>query len=64
MLLQIALFHSFLWLSNIPIYVYVYTHRHMCVYVYIYTSYLSVHLLMDTSMFIVEGCFHVLAIVS
>ena len=54
-----AIFHSFLWLSNIPlcmyhcmhIYIYIYTHTH-----HIFLSQLSVggHL----------GCFHVLAVVN
>ena len=39
MLLQMALFHSFLWLSNLPLYVYVYVCVcvciHICVYIYI-----------------------------
>ena len=34
MLLQMALFHSFLWLSNIPLCVYIYTMEY---YIYIYT---------------------------
>ena len=53
MLLQIALFHSFLWLSNIPLCVY------MCVCNSHLTS-LSFHLLMGEHL----GCFPVLAIVN
>ena len=50
MVLQIAEFHSLLWLSSIHC---------VCVCVCMYTtSNLSIHLLMDA------GCFHVLAIVN
>ena len=46
MLLQMALFHSFLWLSNVPLYT--------------YTSFsLSIHLLMDiyvASMWVIVNC--------
>ena len=63
MLLQMAIFHYFLWLSNIPFCVCVCVCVCVCIYIYIHThyilfSYLSIHLLMDTS------CFHVLAIVN
>ena len=37
MLLQIALFHSFLWLSSVPLYVCVYIYMCVCVCVCIYT---------------------------
>ena len=49
MLLQMALFHSFLWLNNIPLYIYIYTHH-----IFFIRSSVDGHL----------GCFHVLAIVS
>ena len=48
MLLQMALFHSFLWLNSIPLCVCV----RVCIY--IYQSSINGHL----------GCFHVLAIVN
>ena len=57
MLLQMTLFHSFLWLSNIPWCVYIiYTCMYVCVCVciYIYHSSVNGHL----------GCFHVLPIVN
>ena len=54
MLLQMAKFLSFLWLSSIRLHVY--THRHTDTDTH--TSSLSIHLLMDT------GCFHILAIVN
>ena len=54
MLLQMALFHSFLWLSNISsfylyIYIYIYIHHIFCIH-----SPVDGHL----------GCFHVLVIVN
>ena len=64
-----AVFHSFLWLSNIQLCVYIY----VCVYIYIYTYIyiyiyhilLSCHLLPSVpSVGGYLGCFHVLAIVS
>ena len=48
MLLQMAKFHSFLWLSNIVLYIYVYKYIHI----------FFIHLLMDT------GGFYILAIVN
>ena len=54
-MLQMAKFHSFLWLSVIPLCVCVC----VCVCVYIYTtSSLSIHLLIDT------GSFYILAIIN
>ena len=47
MLLQLAIFHPFLWLSNIPLYV--------CVY--IYTHHIFIHSSVDGHL----GCSHVLA---
>ena len=47
MLLQMAFFHSFLWLSNIPLCV--------CIDIYI-TSSLSIHLLMDIWLFPCLAC--------
>ena len=48
-----ALFHSFSWLSNIPLYI--------CVYIYIYThTHLIFHSPVDRHL----GCFHVLATVN
>ena len=55
MLLQMARFHYFLWLSNIPLYIYVcvcYTHTHILIHTT--SSSIDGHL----------GCFHILAIVS
>ena len=55
MLLQMALFHSFLWLSNIPLYIYIYTHTHTYIYhIFFIHSSVDGHL----------GCFHVLAILN
>ena len=51
MLLQMALFHSFLWLSNAPLYIYIYIHMY---HVFFIHSYVDGHL----------GCFLVLAIVN
>ena len=61
MLLQMALFHSFLWLSNIPLCVCVC----VCVYIYIYVShiflvYIPIHSSIDGHL----GCFPVLAVVN
>ena len=52
MLLQMALFHLFLWLSNIPL-VCIYTHTHT-----------HTHLLFPLVLMNNLGCFHVLAIVN
>ena len=52
MLLQMALFHSFWWLSNISLY--------MCVCVYTHTLYLLYPFIFSGHL----GCFHVLAIVN
>ena len=38
MLLQMASFQSFLWLSNIPLYIYIYTHIHICHIFFIHSS--------------------------
>ena len=48
MLLQMALFHSFLWLSNIPLYIYI--------------DY--IHLLYPFICWWILGCFHILTIVN
>ena len=59
MLLQMARFHSFLWLSNIPLHTHTHTHTHthahkyMCHIFFIHSS-VDGHL----------GCFHILAIVN
>ena len=55
MLQQMALFHSLLWMSSIPLCVCALC---VCVCVCVITSFLSILLLMDI------GCFHVLAIVN
>ena len=55
MLLQMALFHSFLWLSNIPLYMYVC----VCVYIYIYHIFF-IHASVNGHL----GCFHVLATIN
>ena len=49
MLLQMAIFHYFLWLSNTPLYIYIYYTRHLFIH-----SSVSGHL----------GCFHVFVIVN
>ena len=49
MLLQMALFHSFLWLSNAPLYIYIHIYH-----IFFIHSYVDGHL----------GCFLVLAIVN
>ena len=57
MLLQMALFQSFLWLSNIPLCVYVCVY----IYIYIYTHHIFfIHSSVNGHL----GCFHVLAIVN
>ena len=53
MLLQMALFHSFLWVSNILLCIYIY------IYIYIYHIFF-IHSSVDGHL----GCFHVLAIVN
>ena len=56
-LLQMTLFHSFLWLSNIPLYQSIY----ICIYIYIYICHIFfIHLSVDGYL----GCFHVLVIVN
>ena len=57
MSLEMALFYSFLWLSNIPLYIHVY------VYVFI-TSSLSIHLLIDIYVASMSSCLHCLDICS
>ena len=66
MLLQMALFHSVLWLINIPLCVCLYIkymcvciYIDMCVYIYIYICITS-----SSSVDVHLGCFHVLAIVN
>ena len=55
MLLQMALFHSFSWLSNIPFYTHTHTHTHTHTpHIFLNQSSIDGHL----------GCFHVLAIVN
>ena len=55
MLLQMALFHSFLKLSNIPLYIYIYIYIfiYLCLIFFIHSS-VNGHL----------GCFHALAVVN
>ena len=53
MLLQIALFHSFLWLSNIPLHIY------MCVYTPNHTQQIFIHSPINGHF----GFFHVLVTV-
>ena len=53
MLLQMTLFHSFLWPSNIPFYIYIHTHTHTPHIFFIHSS-------VDVDL----GCFHDLAIVN
>ena len=55
MLLQMALFHSFLWLSSIHIYI----HTYICVYIYI-SHIFFIHSSVNGHL----SCFHVLAIVN
>ena len=57
MLLQMALFHSFLWLSNIPLFVYVCLHIYVCTHTYIPHP---IHSLVGGYL----RCFHILAIVN
>ena len=56
MLLQMALSHSFLWLSDIPVCVC------MCVYLHVYTH--ISHFLFHPSVGGPLGCFHILTIVN
>ena len=59
MLLQMALFHPFLWLSNIPLHMWcIYTH------VYVYTRTHTLHIFIHSSVDGQLGGFHVLAIIS
>ena len=58
MLLQMALFHSFNWQSNIPLYIYIYIYIYN---VYIYTPHIF---FIQSSVNGHLGCFHVLAIVN
>ena len=58
MLLQMALFHSFQWLSNIHIYEYMYVY--ICVYIYVFHIFFSIHLLMGIQV----SSFHILAVVN
>ena len=61
MLPQMTLFHSFLWLNNIPSYIYVYIciYTHTCMHTYTHhVSYIH------SSVNWYSGCFHVLAIVN
>ena len=63
MSLKVALFHSFLWLSNIPLYLYsiIHTHTHTHTHTYIYISHIFfIYSTVDGHL----GCFHVLAIVN
>ena len=69
---KMALFHCFLWLSNIPLYIYIYidtlyiyTHTHtIYIYIYIYINVYTPHLFIHSSISGHLLCFHVLAIVS
>ena len=73
MLLQVALFHSFLWLSNIPLYIYIYIMEYniyiYIIYIYIY-FFFYIHPSPPHIFFIHSsvsghlGCFQVLAIVN
>ena len=55
-LLQIALFHSFLWLNKIPLCVCIYIYTHICIphHIFFIQSFGSEHL----------GCFYVLVIIN
>ena len=55
MKLQMALFHSFLWLNNIPLCMYIYI-LYIYIYIYIYLIFF-IHSFVDGHL----GCFHVLA---
>ena len=57
--MQMALFHSFLWLSNIPLHVCVYIYICVCVGVCVYLIFF-IHSSVDGRL----GCFHVWAIVN
>ena len=56
MLLEMALFHSFLWLNSIPLCVYVCVYRYICVYVCIYIM----HTTSSLSVVICQGTFRLL----
>ena len=72
MLLQMALFHSFLWLSNIPLYVCMcvcmcmYVYMYVCMYVRVYVCvcmyvhHIFIHLSVSGHL----GCFCVLDVVT
>ena len=61
MLLQMALFHSFLWMSSIPLCVCVCVCVCMCTHTHTHTHYIFfIHSCIDTHL----GCFHVLTIVN
>ena len=65
MLLQVALFHSFLWLSNISLCVYVCVYIYIYIYIYTHTHTHTHHIFFIHSS--VNGhlcCFYVLAIVN
>ena len=66
MLLQMALFHSSLWLRNIPLYIYnIYINIPLYIYIYnIYIIYIYHIFFINSSANGHLGCFHVLAIVN
>ena len=63
MLLQMAKFHSFLWLSSIPLHmcVHIYICMCVCIYIYIYI-YIYISFLSTTDEHL--GCFHISAAVN
>ena len=64
MLLQMAQFHSFLWLSNTPFY-YIYIYIYICIYTHTHTHTHTHHIFfIHSSVDRHLGCFHVLAIVN
>ena len=65
MLLQMALFHSFLWLSSIPLCMYVCVCVCVCIYIYIYIYIYTRHIFfIHSSVNGNLGCLHVLTIVN